>query len=452
MLQEKRKVEDSPAFRIVEPGLGYARVVQPGHPETPPVSEPVSPEPRAESTSAAEARQTPAVVPEPKAANAVPLRGNRKLQVVAAAGVLLAAFGYYGHSYWTTGRFLVSTDDAYVRAHNTTLAAKVAGYVASIPVEDNAHLRAGDVIATIDDGDYKLAVDSAREKAASQQATVQRFDSQIVAQQAAVEQARAQLLSAQAGARRAQLEYERQKALASNQYASQQTYEQAIANRDQANAQVQNNQAAVNAAIANIDVLKAQKEEAARSLEELKTAQAKAERDLSFTSIRAPIDGVFGNRAIQTGDYVQTGQRLGSLVPLDAVYVDANFKETQLGRLKPGQPVSVHVDALPDHPLDGVVESFSPASGAVFSLLPSDNATGNFTKIVQRLPVRIAVPVTADSEKLLRPGLSVVVSINTKPGAPVKYEGERKTPMMNGALPALTSLPRATASRTTAAR
>ncbi len=207
-----------------------------------------------------------------------------------------------------------------------------------------------------------------------------------------------------------------------------------IANRDQANAQIQNMQGALDAAIANIDVLKAQKEEAARSLEELKTAQAKAERDLSFTVIRAPIDGVFGNRAIQTGDYVQTGQRLAALVPLESVYIDANFKETQVGRLKPGQAVSVSVDALPDHPLDGVVESLSPASGAVFSLLPPDNATGNFTKIVQRLPVRIAVPVSADSEKLLRPGLSVVVSVNTKPGTPAKFAVDRKSVVQNGAI------------------
>ena len=407
MLREKREVEDSPAFRIVQPGLGYARVVQPGYPEPAahPVSESVRPEPTAEAAPAAKVRQTPAAAPTAKAANAVPLKGNRKLQLVAAAGVLaLLVAGYYGNHYWTTGRFQVSTDDAYVRAHNTTLAAKVPGYVSSIPVEDNAQLRAGDVIATIDDGDYKLAVDSAREKVGSQQATVQRFDSQIVAQQAAVEQARAQLASAQAGAKRASSEYDRQKALAGKEFASQQTFEQALANRDQANAQVQNMQGALDAAIATIDVLKAQKQEAASALEELKTALAKAERDLSFTVIRAPIDGVFGNRAIQTGDYVQTGQRLAALVPLDAVYIDANFKETQLGRLKPGQPVSVSIDALPDHPLDGVVESLSPASGAVFSLLPPENATGNFTKIVQRLPVRIAVPVNEKGEQAAAPG------------------------------------------------
>jgi len=180
-------------------------------------------------------------------------------------------------------------------------------------------------------------------------------------------------------------------------------------------AAVQSAGAAIDAAEANLDVLKGQQQEAARTLEELKTALAKAERDLSFTEIRAPIDGVFGNRAVQTGDFVQTGQRLASLVPLDDVYIDANFKETQLARLRPGQTVSISVDALPEHVIEGKVASLSPASGAVFSLLPPDNATGNFTKIVQRLPVRIEVPADVTTQRLLRPGMSVVVSVDTKP-------------------------------------
>ena len=151
-------------------------------------------------------------------------------------------------------------------------------------------------------------------------------------------------------------------------------------------------------------MLKGQRQEAISTLSELKTALAKAERDLSFTVIRAPLDGVIGNRAVQTGDYVQTGQRLASLVPLDDVYVTANFKETQLAHLRPGQNASIAVDALPEHSIEGTVESFSPASGSVFSLLPPDNATGNFTKIVQRLPVRIHVPADVAREGLLRPG------------------------------------------------
>ncbi|HEX8030194.1 MAG TPA: HlyD family secretion protein, partial [Vicinamibacterales bacterium] len=143
--------------------------------------------------------------------------------------------------------------------------------------------------------------------------------------------------------------------------------------------------------------------------------QAKAERDLSFTQVKAPIDGVIGNRAVQVGDYVQTGTRLAAVVPLDDVYIDANYKETQLGRLKPGQPVEITVDGVSGRTIKGVVDSLAPASGSVFTLLPPDNATGNFTKIVQRVPVRIRVPFSVARENLLRPGMSVVTRINTKP-------------------------------------
>src|SRR5262249_3595494 len=285
-----------------------------------------------------------------------------------------------GQYWWTVGRFTVTTDDAYVRAYNTTLAAKIAGYVANVAVQDNTYIHAGDVIATIDDGDYRLAVDAPRDKVATQQATIDRIGRQITAQQSSVTQAKAQLTSSEAASKRAQLELNRQQTLAARDYARQ-ALEQAQANRDQAAAAVTSAQAAIDAAEANVDVFKAQQQEAIRTLAELQTAQAKAERDLSFTVIRAPIDGVLGNRAVQEGDYVQTGQRLASLVPLDAVYVEANFKETQLANLQPGQPVSISVDAIPGHKVEGTVESLSPASGAIFSLLPPDNATGNFTKI-----------------------------------------------------------------------
>jgi membrane fusion protein (multidrug efflux system) len=342
-------------------------------------------------------------------------KGARRMRLLAgAAGLVLAVAGGYGYHWWTFGRFIVSTDDAYVRANNTTLAAKVSGYVANIPIADNASVRAGDVIAVIDDGDYRLAVDSAREKVATQEASIERFARQIAAQEASVEQARAQLASAQAAERRAQSEYARQQELAGKAFASQQTFEQALASRDQAVAGVQSAQASLDAALAQVDVLKAQQKEAERTLNELKTALAKAERDLSFTVIRAPVDGVFGNRAVQPGDYVQVGQRLASLVPLDDVYIDANFKETQLARLKPGQKVAISVDALPGHEIEGQVASLAPASGAVFSLLPPDNATGNFTKIVQRVPVRIRVPADVARQQNLRPGMSVVVGVNTK--------------------------------------
>jgi membrane fusion protein (multidrug efflux system) len=341
---------------------------------------------------------------------------GKQTLIAAAVAIAMIGGGFAGVRWWLDGRYMVSTDDAYVLAHNTTVASKISGYVDSIPVADNARVKAGDVIATIDHGDYRLAVDAARDKVATQQATVDRIGRQIVAQGATIDQARAQFIAAQADAKKTQLEFARQQALAKQQFASQQILEQAEANRDQAAAAVQSAQSVIDAAQDNLEVLKAQQREAARTLDELKTAQAKAERDLSFAVIRAPVDGVFSNRAVQTGDYVQTGQRIASLVPLGDVYIDANFKETQLARIEPGQPVSISVDALPDDAIKGRVESLSPASGAVFSLLPPDNATGNFTKIVQRLPVRIAVPAAIAAQRMLRPGMSVVVSVDTKPG------------------------------------
>ena len=381
-----------------------------------PIEEYTAAEPLAEPEVA---RRTPAAdahAPHAEAAGgpARPKGRRKRVLLGAAAAIVIAAGGWFGEHYFTVGRYLVSTDDAYVHADATTLAAKVAGYVASVDVPDNSFVRAGDVIAHIDDGDYRLALDAARDKVATQRATVTRIGEQVPAAQAQVEQARAQLVSAQAAETRTESELARQLALAQRDFASRQTLEQAQANRDQAAASVQSAQAAIDAAVANVAVLRAQQQEASRTLKELQTAQAKAERDLSFTLVRAPIDGVIGNRAIQVGDFVQTGTRLAAIVPLDDVYIDANFKETQLSRLKPGQPVDVTVDALPEHDFKGTVSSVSPASGSVFSLLPPDNATGNFTKIVQRLPVRIRLPADVTAERLLRPGMSVVVSVNTK--------------------------------------
>jgi membrane fusion protein, multidrug efflux system len=350
---------------------------------------------------------------------------------IAAVAVLAVGLGaYYGHYWLTAGRYLVSTDDAYVGARSATLSPKVAGYVSDITFNDNDQVKSGDVLIRVDDGDYKLAVQTARDQIAVQEATVTRLGRQVVAQQAAVEQANAQLASAKAGQTRTDLELKRQQDLAIRQINSRQQLEQAQANYDQAVALVQASQAGVESAAANVDVLKAQQEEAGRTLKQLQTALAKAERDLSFTIIRAPFDGVVGNRAVQVGDYVQPTQRLASLVPLEAVYIDANFKETQVARIQPGQPVSITVDALPGQTLEGRVASFAPASGSVFSLLPPDNATGNFTKIVQRIPVRILVPASVAEQSVLRPGMSVVVKVNTKPGAAGSSE-----PMSTAALP-----------------
>jgi membrane fusion protein (multidrug efflux system) len=395
----------------------------------------VTPAPGDEIEAGAAVARAPAAKPEPPSGEpkvTAPVGhnagGGLRRRIILGTGliIVLAAAGWYGEHWWTVGRFRVSTDDAYVYAHNTTLAAKVPGYVAEIRVADNARVHAGDVIASIDDGDYRLAVDQARDKVASQEATIARIGRQVDASRAAVDQAKAQLASVEAGMVRADLELARQQTLASRDFASRQALETAQANRDQARAAVTGGKAGLEAAQANVEVTRAQEQEAQRALAELRTLLAKAERDLRFTQIRAPIDGVIGNRAIQVGDYVQTGQRLASLVPLDEIYIDANFKETQLAHLRPGQKVAISVDALPDQSLEGTVDSLAPASGAVFSLLPPDNATGNFTKIVQRLPVRVRVPTDVAAQGLLRPGMSVVVSVNTKPT--IIADGDAPTP------------------------
>jgi membrane fusion protein, multidrug efflux system len=358
----------------------------------------------------AEASATPAP-------SAAPKSGKRKL-VLTGVGLLLAlAAASYGVHYFLVGRFMVSTDDAYVRANNTMLGARVSGHIAAILPEDNVVVHAGDVIFRIDDGDYRIAVDAARTKIATQQATIDRIGRQVTAQESAAEQANAQLASADAGLKRAGLDYERQQALANKGFASRATFEVSEAGRDQGAAAVKSAQAAYDAARDNVEVTKAQQAEASAQLAELKTSLAKAERDLDFTSVRAPIDGIFSNRLVSTGDFIVVGQRLGNLVPLDEVFIDANFKETQLKRIRPGQPVTISVDAYGHRKFAGFVDSISPAAGSVFTLLPPDNATGNFTKIVQRLPVRVRVPKDVARQNLLRAGMSVYATVDTTGGA-----------------------------------
>jgi membrane fusion protein, multidrug efflux system len=343
--------------------------------------------------------------------------GKRKPIFFGAVAILVLAAASYGVHWFLVGRFHVSTDDAYVRANNTMLGARVSGHLAAIYPRDNSVVHAGDVIFRIDDGDYKIAVDAARTRIATQQATIERLGRQVAAQESAAEQARANLASAEAGMKRASLDYDRQQELSSKGYASRATYEVSEAGRDQGMAGVKSARAAVDTAQSNVEVAKAQQAEAQAQLMELQTTLAKAERDLEFTRVRAPVDGTFSNRMVNTGDFIAVGQRLGNVVPLDDVFIDANFKETQLKRIRPGQPVTISVDAYGHRKFEGIVESISPAAGSVFTLLPPDNATGNFTKIVQRLPVRIRVPKDVARQNLLRAGMSVYASVDTTEGA-----------------------------------
>ncbi|MXQ12554.1 HlyD family secretion protein [Microvirga makkahensis] len=348
-------------------------------------------------------------------------RGRTKSRKkLIAAAVLLSALafgGYEGFHWWTQGRFMVSTDDAYVQADITILSAKISGYVSSVAVANNQSVKTGDLIAKIDDGDYRFALQSAKDKLATQESAIERIGRQIEAGRASVTQSEAQIAAAEAEFERARSDYARQQQLARSDYTSRASLENAKATRDRAEANVKSAQAALAAAKANVEVLAAQQNEARRVAAELQTAVAKAERDLSFAEIRAPVDGVIGNKAVEVGTFVQPGTRLAALVPLTSVHVDANFKETQIASLKVGQKVKIEVDAFPDADIVGTVESVSPASGAVFSLLPPENATGNFTKIVQRVPVRVAVSPEVAQQGLLRPGLSVVVDVDTRTSA-----------------------------------
>jgi membrane fusion protein (multidrug efflux system) len=323
------------------------------------------------------------------------------LPAIVLAGVAWGA--HYGYYYLTEGRFLVSTDDAYVGANTVIVSPKITGYVEDVAIKNNQEVHAGDLLARIDPVDYRLAVEAAQAKVATQDATVARIGRQIEAQRASVQQAEAQVGSAHASAesaaadqQRAALEYDRSQKLAQTSFGSQQRLEQATADAKRtvaaaagAASALASAQAQLAYAKANIDVLQSQQTEAQRVRAELMNVVERAERDLSFAEIRAPFDGVVGNKSVEIGQFVQPGARLMSIVPLDKVYVDANFKETQLGAIKPGQKVDVSVDAMGGDTVEGVVRSVAPASGSLFSLLPPDNATGNFTKIVQRVPVRI---------------------------------------------------------------
>jgi membrane fusion protein (multidrug efflux system) len=370
---------------------------------------PAPTEARREAEDAPKAAETPASPSKGKTLR----RAGLMLLGTAAVGAGL----WFGADWWFNGRFIVSTDDAYVGAEMATISAKLAANIASVSVVQNQEVKAGQPLVALDDGDWRIALESARAKTATARATLSRIDSQIEAGRASLLQAQAQENSAQAGVTRTVADFERANSLAAKSYGSQATLDAATAARDQAKASLGSAQAGVTAAQANIRVLEAQRVEAARQIDELKVAEQKAERDLSFTRVAAPIDGLVANTNVQLGDLVSAGKRLMSIVPLDQVYVDANFKETQVGPLKIGDRATITVDALPGQVFEGKVSGIAGGTGSVFTLLPPDNATGNFTKIVQRVPVRIALAPEALGQHVLRPGMSVIVKIDPRPAS-----------------------------------
>lgn len=340
---------------------------------------------------------------------------------------LLAGGGWYGYQYWTDGRFMISTDDAYVQADMAFVAPKITGYVERRDVVENQHVKAGEPLITIDDGDYRIAVDQAEAQITVQNRSLDRIKAQIEAANAALGQAAAQKTSAQAAADNAARSADRATQLLKTKVATQAQVDDANTAVEQANAALVGADAQIASAKANVGVLEAQYQEAQATLRNLELARDKAGRDLSFTVLRAPYDGVVGNFAVEQGDLVSPGQKLAVVVPLNKLYIVANFKETQLAKLVPGEKVKLSVDAIDDGTeFEGTVSSLAPASGQVFSLLPAENATGNFTKVVQRVPVRIDVSEEALASGRLRAGLSVIVDVDSRT-APQAHDTAAKT-------------------------
>jgi membrane fusion protein, multidrug efflux system len=335
--------------------------------------------------------------------------------LMASAGVAaLAGAGAFGWYWFETGRFLESTNDAYVEADYTTIAPKISGYISVVAVEDNQQVKAGDVLARIDDRDYQTALAQAKADVASAEADIRNIDAQLAEQQSVIAQAESAIVAGQAGVKFAKDDYDRYQKLTAGRITSVQDVQRAQTVFQQQTAQLQSDRAALTAAHQRVEVLNTARVKAETQVTRLQAVEAQAQLNLSYTTITAPIDGTVGARSLRVGQYVQAGTQLMAVVPLHAVYVVANYKETQLTNVAAGQPVEIEVDAFPGHVVKGHVDSLSPASGLEFALLPPDNATGNFTKIVQRIPVKIAIEPSDALAGRLRAGMSVEPVIDTR--------------------------------------
>ncbi|HEX9210367.1 MAG TPA: HlyD family secretion protein [Bradyrhizobium sp.] len=342
----------------------------------------------------------------------------RKLLLAGAGAAVLAGASWYGYDYWTVGQYLVSTDDAYVKADNTTIAPKVSGYLNGVLVADNEHVKAGQVLARIDDRDFRVALDQARADVQAASATISSKEAQLDVQQAVIKAARATLDVDQANLTFAAQDNKRYTDLAATGSGSLQNAQQAQARIASAQATLERDNANLASALKQIDLLKAEIVQAKAAAARAEAVQHQAELNLGYTSVVSPIDGVVGNRSLRVGQFVQAGTQLMSIVPAEGAYVVANFKETQLTNVKSGQAVDIEIDMFPGQVVHGHVDSIAPASGQEFALLPPDNATGNFTKVVQRIPVKIALDAEHGPAIALRPGMSVIPTIATRSTAP----------------------------------
>lgn len=304
-----------------------------------------------------------------------------------------------------------STDDAYVQADLTTIAPQISGTVDHVLIEDNQPVKRGDLLVMIDDRDFVVALDSVKAEVASANASIASLHAQLVHQAIMIQQAQAAVAADEAAVKLAQANQTRYRRLASDGSGSVQTLQQADAELSIQQASLEKNQAGLKAARQQVDILHADLEKAGAAQAQAQAAQSAAELKLSYTRMTAPINGTVGQKAVRVGAYVTPGKPLLEIVPLDAVYISANFRETQLAKVRAGQGVQIEVDALPDETLTGTVDSVGPASGVSYSVVAPHNATGNFTKIVQRLPVRIRLDPNQPTTTRLRVGMSVIPTI-----------------------------------------
>lgn len=342
------------------------------------------------------------------------------LGCLAMIGLLILATTQWNE--WTSSRRIQSTQNAYVKSDFAVLSAKVSGYVKALPLGDYEQVKAGDLIAQIDPADYELAVAAARAEQSKAQAHLDNLDGEIAQQQARIKEAQAKLRSVQVRVRQYRNNPSRQARLVKEGALSRQGYENAQADLDEAISQGEAATAQVELAKNSLKVLQGQRAIRTADLKSAEAALESARRNLGYTRIVAPFDGVLNKRHVQVGSLLNQGTQIVSIVPLEQAYVIANYKETQLARVQPGQPVELSVDGLPGGNWRGRVVEIAPMSGAESSLLPADNASGNFTKVVQRIPVRIELePGQAQLERL-RPGMSAQARIDTAGSSVAAYD------------------------------
>ncbi|MDR3413755.1 MAG: HlyD family secretion protein [Formivibrio sp.] len=341
------------------------------------------------------------------------LRGRIRVAACVAIAAGIGA-GIYGWHWWNNGRFMEDTEDAYVGGDITVISPKVPGYIVSAAVTDNQIVHAGDLLVKLDDRDYRAALEKAEGAVAAQQALIANLDATRSLQQAVIAQTRAGVVATSAETARSHDNEQRYQNLSARAAVSIQSAQQADADYKQALANGQKAQAVQVAAERELDVIATRRLQAVAALKQAIAERDIAKLNLGYTELRAPIDGTIGNRYARNGAFAAIGTHMMSIVPARGLWIDANFKESQLAKLRPGLPATIEADVLPGHRFHGHVASMAPATGAQFSVLPPENATGNFTKIVQRVPVRIVLDDADGVLGALRPGLSVIAEVDAR--------------------------------------